>query len=490
MADPTASRRYRFAPSPTGSFHVGGARTALHNWALARHTGGTFVLRIEDTDEARNRPEWTQGIIDALAWIGISADDSHFEGPHFQSANAAAHVTAANQLFELGFAYYCVLTADEIQARAKELGRSGYDGYSRDRGLGPGPGRVLRFRVPDGSTVVRDQVRGDVVFENSTIEDFVLLRGNGSPMFLLANVVDDIEMRITDVVRAEEHLPNTPKQQMLWSALGHEPPSWGHVPVLVNEQRKKLSKRRDKVALEQFRDEGYLADAMVNYLMTLGWTPAGDSEIVDWSEIEATFRLEDVTHSPAFFDVKKLDAFNGDYIRAMPLAAFIARAAEEIPAEWDRATFAEIAPYIQERLVRFDEVPGKVDFLFWPSHAPLEYDEPSWTKAFGPAWASPLLDDLIGAFTELGAGRWTADALKSATEHVMERYELKLGKAQAVPRVAVTGRAVGPPLFESLEVLGHDETLRRLRLASDRAAADGASAGGQAPGGLSSGEPE
>ena len=260
--------------------------------------------------------------------------------------------------------------------------------------------------------------------------------------------------------------------------------------MLVNEQRKKLSKRRDKVALEQYRDEGYLADAMVNYLMTLGWTPAGESEIVDWSEIEATFRLEDVTHSPAFFDVKKLDAFNGDYIRAMPLAAFIARAAEEIPAEWDRDTFAEIAPYIQERLVRFDEVPGKVDFLFWPSDAPIEYDEPSWTKAFGPAWARPLLDDLIGAFTELGAGsRWTADALKSATEHAMEQYELKLGKAQAVPRVAVTGRAVGPPLFESLEVLGHDETLRRLRLASDRAAASGTSAGGQGSGGSSSSEP-
>ena len=180
-----------------------------------------------------------------------------------------------DRLFEQGDAYYCDLTGEEIQARAKELGLSGYDGYSRDRGLGPGPGRVLRFRVPEGTTVVDDVVRGRVSFDNSTIEDFVLLRGNGTPMFLLANVVDDIEMAITDVVRAEEHLPNTPKQQMLWRALGHEPPRWAHVPVLVNEQRKKLSKRRDKVALEQYRDEGYLADAMVNYLMTLGWTPPG-----------------------------------------------------------------------------------------------------------------------------------------------------------------------------------------------------------------------
>ena len=191
-------------------FHVGGARTALHNWALARRLGGTFVLRIEDTDEARNRPEWTDGIVDALAWIGISADDPHFEGPLLQSAYADAHVAAANRLYEEGLAYYCDLTSEEIQQRAKELGINGYDGYSRDRGLEPGPGRVLRFRAPDeGMTVVHDEVRGDVSFENSTIEDFVLLRGNGRPVFLLANVVDDIEMGITDVVRAEEHLPNT-----------------------------------------------------------------------------------------------------------------------------------------------------------------------------------------------------------------------------------------------------------------------------------------
>jgi len=458
--------RFRFAPSPTGSFHVGGARTALYNWALARRLGGTFVLRIEDTDEARNRPEWTQGIIDALAWIGISADDEHFDGPHFQSAFAAAHVAAAEQLHALGAAYYCDLTGEQIQERAKATGASGYDGYSRDRGLGPGPGRVLRFRVPDGTTVVDDLVRGPVTFDNATIEDFVLLRGNGTPMFLLANVVDDIEMGITHVVRAEEHLPNTPKQQMLWQALGHEPPHWAHVPVLVNEQRKKLSKRRDKVALEQFRDEGYLAEAMVNYLMTLGWTPPSDdgSEIASWPEIEAAFRLEDVTHSPAFFDLKKLAAFNGEYIRRMPLGEFVQRAAEEIPAEWDRDRFAAIAPHIQERLTTLREVPGKVDFLF-VADDDLPIDGASWDKAFGPAWAVPLLDDVIGAYGELD---WTAEALKAGFEELATRYELKVGKAQAPVRVAVTGRSVGPPLFESMEVLGRAQTMRRLELARER----------------------
>src|SRR5215207_8356087 len=255
--------RYRFAPSPTGMFHIGGARTALFNWALARRERGAFVLRIEDTDEARNRPEWTQGILDALAWIGISADDPAFEGPHLQSANASAHVAAAERLHAAGHAYYCDMTAEEIQARAKVEGTPGYGGWSRDRGLGPGPGRALRFRTPDeGATVVADAIRGDVSFPNDAIEDFVLLRGNGAPVFVLANVVDDIEMCITHVVRGEEHLPNTPKQQLLWEALDHATPAWAHVPVLVNESRKKLSKRRDKVALESYRDEGYLAAAM------------------------------------------------------------------------------------------------------------------------------------------------------------------------------------------------------------------------------------
>lgn len=431
--------RFRFAPSPTGSFHVGGARTALQNWALARRLGGTFVLRIEDTDEARNRPEWTQGIIEALAWIGISADDPHFEGPHFQSDYAEAHVTAAERLFTEGYAYYCDLTAEEIQERAKASGASGYDGHSRDRGLGPGPGRVLRFRVPSGTTVVHDLVRGEVMFDNATIEDFVLLRGNETPVFLLANVVDDIEMAITDVVRAEEHLPNTPKQQMLWEALGHEPPRWGHVPVLVNEQRKKLSKRRDKVALEQYRDEGYLAEAMVNYLMTLGWTPPGveaaGSEIVPWSEIEAAFRLEDVTHSPAFFDVKKLAAFNGDYIRMMPLDEFIERAGAELPADWDRDKFAAIAPHIQERLTTLREVPDKIDFLFWPEGAEVAYDEDSWAKAFEPEWAMLLMADVIGAYEQLDD--WSAETLKVLLEDVMTRYGVKLGKAQASVLVPV-----------------------------------------------------
>lgn len=463
------SPRYRFAPSPTGFFHVGGARTALYNWALVQRTGGTFVLRIEDTDESRNSPEWTQGIIDALAWLGIDSSSPRFEGPYFQSANAGLHRDAAMRLFEEGKAYWCDLTAEQVQARAKETGRQGYDGHSRDRGLGPGPGHVLRFRVPEGTTVVEDLVRGRVEFQNDTVEDFVLLRGNGSPMFLLANVVDDIEMRITNVVRAEEHLPNTPKQQMLWEALGHAPPVWAHVPVLVNEQRKKLSKRRDKVALEQYRAEGILADAMVNYLMTLGWAPAGDTEIVPWERIVAEFRLEDVNHSPAFFDVKKLSAFNGDYVRMLSPEGFVEASRPflhgDVPwdaGRFDEGTYARVAPLIQTRIGALSEIPAMVDFFFLAD--PPE-DPDAWAKAMSSDFAADVLDAMSGG---LRACAWDAESVKGVLEVFTDARGLKLGKTQAPVRVAVTGRTVGPPLFESIEILGRDESLRRIAAARAR----------------------
>ena len=460
--------RYRFAPSPTGYFHVGGARTALYNWILAKQTSGVFVLRIEDTDDSRNNPQWTQGILDALAWLGIDGNDSHFEGPYFQSANASLHVEAAEKLFAQGKAYYCDLTTEDIQKRAKDSGkqneRQGYDGYSRDRGLGPGAGHVLRFRVPEGSTVVHDQVRGEVVFDNSTIEDFVLLRSNGSPVFLIANVVDDINQGITHVVRAEEHLPNAPKQQMIWNALGTTPPSWAHVPVLVNEQRKKLSKRRDKVAVEQYREEGILAEAMKNYLMTLGWAPSGDTEIVPFQKIVDEFALGSVNHSPAFFDIVKLHSFNADYIRAMSLEEFINACqpwltSEKAPwqaSEYDPKVFAEIAPLVQTRVQLLQEVPGMVDFLFCDLPT---LDDAAFVKAFAPEWAIATLVEVRDGFT---ACEFTPDALKAVVEAVGEKHSLKLGKLQAPLRVAVTGRSVGPPLFEPIAMLGREATLKRI----------------------------
>jgi glutamyl-tRNA synthetase len=450
-------------------FHVGSARSVLFNWAFARHAGGTLVLRIEDTDAARNRPEWTEGIISAMAWLGIGPDQ--YEGPYFQSANLPRHTEAAQQLYAQGRAYYCDCTREDVVARTGDQHR-GYDGFCRDRGLEPGPGRALRFRAPDeGATVVDDLVRGKTVFENSTIEDFVLARGDGSILFLLANVVDDMEQRITHVLRSEEHLSNTPKQQLLWEALGHKPPAWAHLPIVVNEKRQKLSKRRDKVALEAFRDEGYLAAAMRNYLMLLGWGPKDDREIMPFDEMVAEFEIEDVNPAPAFFDVKKLRAFNGEYIRALSPAEFAAAcepwlAPDRAPWPADRfdpAVFAELAPLAQTRVALLAEIVPMVDFAFLPD--PVQ-DEASWAKAMREP-AAEVLAAVLAAYEDVP---WQAAELRQRLEQIGESFGLSLGKAQAPVRVAVTGRTVGLPLFESLEVLGREESLRRVRAALARLA--------------------
>ncbi|MBO4271799.1 glutamate--tRNA ligase [Microbispora triticiradicis] len=450
--------RVRFAPSPTGMFHVGGARSALFNWAIAERSGGTFVLRIEDTDAARNRPEWTEGIISALAWIGINGDSPRFEGPYFQSAYEQQHREAAAKLLKDGKAYHCTCTRDDVKARTGSE-HQGYDGHCRDLGLTEG---AVRFRTPDeGVTVVDDKVRGRVEFPNAAMEDFVIVRGDGSPLFILANVVDDMEMRIDHVVRAEEHLSNTPKQQLLWRALGAEPPVWAHVPVIVNEKRQKLSKRRDKVALESYRDEGYLAEAMVNYLMLLGWGPGDDREIMPWSEMMPLFRLEDVNQAPAFFDEKKLRAFNGEYIRALPREVFAARCEPWLDPSWDGDVFARVADLVQTRVAVLSEVTANVDFLFLDEPV---FDQPSWDKAMKPG-----ADAILAGYAErLETVSWDPDSLKTALEEVGLAHGLKLGKAQAPVRVAITGRTVGLPLFESIEVLGRERSLDRLRAALTR----------------------
>ena len=461
--------RVRFAPSPTGFFHVGSARTALYNRIVASQAGGTFILRVEDTDAERNRPEWTEGIFTAMHWIGAPWD----EGPYFQSERTELYADAMARLVAKGLAYYCDCTREALVARTGDQNK-GYDGFCRERALGPGDGRALRFRTSDeGSTTVVDLIRGTPTFDNALIEDFVIARGNGSAMFLLANVVDDIDLRVSHVIRGEEHLPNTPKAQLLWEALdGGEPPVWAHVPVLVNEKRQKLSKRRDKVALEQYRAEGYLADAMRNYLMLLGWAPSGDREIVPWEVIATEFRLDAVNSAPAFFDVKKLQAFNGDYIRALSPAAFVEACEPWLhvagpdapwpPERFDAAAFSTMAPLVQERVALLSEVPAHVDFLFLDEPV---IDESAWAKTM-TALAAAVLDDAISAFDAMQP--WSADALKATLTTIGEAHGLKLGKAQAPVRVAVTGRTVGPPLFEALEVLGRDRTLARLRAAKAR----------------------
>ncbi len=476
--------RVRFAPSPTGFFHVGSARAALFNWLFARQYDGVFVLRIEDTDAERNREEWVGGIISALEWLGMRAD----EGPYRQSERSERHQVAIDALWEARFLYACGCSRDEIEARTKGNATPGYDGHCRDLGLDRGEGRALRFRTPDdGVTVVSDVIRGEVNFPHSAMEDFVCVKSTGQPLFVLANVVDDRDMDITHVIRGEDLLPTTPKGVLLWRALdsaAEGEAGWGettmlpvfaHLPLLVNEQGKKLSKRKDPVAVEAYRDQGYLPEAFDNYLALLGWSPPGDVEKVGLETIVADFRLEDVHHSPAFFDVKKLTHLNGEYIRELAVDDFIAACrpwVDPVPGAWaptgggapwpserfDPATFARLAPLVQERVATLGEVPAMIDFVFL---AEPVIDETSWEKAVTrDEGAVAILTDALAAYETC---EWSPESLHEATLAVAERHGRKLGKAQAPIRVAVTGRTVGPPLFESLDVLGRVEVIRRLR---------------------------
>ena len=461
--------RVRFAPSPTGFLHVGSARAALYNWLYARHTDGVFVLRIEDTDTERNREEWVDGILSSLAWLGMDPD----EGPFRQSERTDAYRRAIDTLWDAGVLYACACTREEIDQRIKGNATPGYDGFCRDRGLAR-EGRALRFKVPRaGATVVHDLIRGDVVFAHEAIEDFVVVKSSGAPLFVLANVVDDISMGITHVIRGEDLLPSTPKGLLLWSALEGQHatvPAFAHLPLLVNERRQKLSKRRDDVAVESYQERGYLADAMRNYLALLGWSDPQGREILSVEDMVAGFELSEVNHAPAFFDVKKLEWMNKEYLRNMSVDAFVEAARPFLapdrapwpPQRFDEAVFRTMAPYVQERIAVLGEVPDMVDFLFLEE--PL-VDEGSWESVVRDEAAAAVLD---GATTIYGACPWDANSLHSVTQGLADGMGRKLNKVQAPIRVAVTGRRVGPPLFQSLEVLGREAVLHRLRVARER----------------------
>jgi len=463
----------RFAPSPTGYLHIGGARTALFNWLFARRVGGQFLLRIEDTDTERSRPELIDIIFRSLEWLGLDWDGT----PVHQSERGHLYADAVARLLDSGNAYWCDCTPDDVRARAEARGGTpGYDGHCADRGLQEGVsdrGLVVRFRVPDeGITEFDDLIRGHVAFENAVLEDFVIQRSNGTPMFHLANAVDDAEQHITHVVRGEDLINVTPKVLLLREALGIDGKLlFAHLPLIVNEKRQKLSKRRDDVSVGDYIDRGYLAEAMVNYLATLGWGPSDGIEIRPLAEIVALFRLEDVSKSGAFFDVKKLQHFNGEYIRALSVPQFVGRSTRWLfedtpwPAEaFDVARFEYLAPLVQERVKVLSEVPGYVDFVFLD--APV-FDEESWQKVM--VKGADLATAVLAHATEaLATCEWEARSIEAALFAFAESTGTAKGKVQAPVRVAVTGRSVGPPLFESLEVLGRDETLRRVAAAEAR----------------------
>lgn len=463
MAD---TPRVRFAPAPTGYLHVGSARSALFNWLHARRHGGTMVLRIEDTNAELATPEFYAAITEPLAWLGIDWD----EGPYYQSERAERYLAAVKQLVDTGAAYLCDCTRDAIDARNAETGfKGGYDGHCRDRAdIVDGDGVTVRFRTPDdGSVVIEDLIRGTVSFDNAEFEDFVVRRGNGTPVFLVANAVDDADMGITHVVRGEDLLNTTPKVLLLWDALGFgERPTYAHLPLLVGEDRKKLSKRKDSVALADFEADGFLPEAMANYLALLGWGPKDEVEVRPMSEIVELFDLADVNKAPAFFDMKKLEHVNGEYIRALSPEELTERLDPWL-GEWDRDVIRQVAPHVQERLRRLSDIGPLVDWLF-TEEAPAERDEKELNKIAKAMATEDVPAVLDAAIEALETCDWDAETLEAVVRKVGDDLD---AKSQVPVRIAVTGRRVGPPLFEPMALLDRGVVLHRLR--ASRATMDG-----------------
>ncbi|MEE9417689.1 MAG: glutamate--tRNA ligase [Acidimicrobiales bacterium] len=454
--------RVRFAPAPTGFLHIGSARSALFNWLYARHTGGVLVLRIEDTNEALKRDEFIDAITGPLQWLGLDWD----EGPFFQSERTQLYSEAVEQLVESGQAYYCDLSREQVNELCEAQGLpAGYHGFSRDKGLPDGEGTVIRFRAPDeGTTVIDDVIRGRVEFENAHIEDFVIRRSDGSSGFLVANAVDDHDMGITHVVRGEDMLSTTPKVVMLWQALGFgDTPTYAHLPLLVNEQRKKLSKRKDDVSLGEFRRRGYMPEAMLNHLALLGWGPPDEVEVRPVAEIIELFDLENVTKGAAFFDVKKLDSINAEYVRAQDLDTFISDAEPYLTAadtpwpakNYSAEVFARLASEVQQRVATHADT---TDFVDWVFNDEISYDEKSWAKGIVKAKLVPEI--LAGVIERFATCDWEAETLADTVRAVGD----DLGARSQVPvRVAVTGRNFGIPLWDGLVALGREQTIVRLQ---------------------------
>ncbi len=445
--------RLRFAPSPTGVLHIGGARTALYNWLAARHGGGELVLRIEDTDRERSTEENVAQILDAMEWLELDWDI----GPVSQASRADRHDEALKQLLDSGAAYRDSATAKDVEAWKAENGADrGYRGKPAEDGSG-----AVRLRVPDeGETVVHDLIRGPVSFPNRSYDDFVIARGDGSVLYNFAVAVDDAEMGITDVVRGDDHLSNAPKQLLVLMALGHEPPRYAHLPLLHGPDGKKLSKRHGAASVQELREAGYLPAAVRNYLALLGWGTDDDTTIMPTEELVARFRVEDVGRSAAIFDEKKLRWLNGRFMREMPLDEYTAAVARHLDREADERLRAacEIA---QEKAQTLDEVWSLICFLFEP---PVE-DEKAWAKVMkdGAAVALEAARDALE-----GAADFDAAAVEKALSPLPERLDAKPGRVYQPIRVAITGTSVSPGIFESLAVLGREESLSRIGAALAR----------------------
>jgi glutamyl-tRNA synthetase len=477
--------KVRFAPSPTGDLHVGNIRTALFDWAYARHTGGTFLFRIEDTDTTRVTDEYIQAAIDTLKWLGLNWDEGPEvggeNGPYLQSQRLDIYAEWAQKFLDQKDAYHCYCTPAELEA-TREAQRAanvapGYDGKCRDLSAekiaahkAEGREAVVRMRMPDGSTTFVDEIRGEVSFDHKFVPDFVLVRADGSPLYTLAVAVDDILMKVTHVLRGEDLLSSTPRQIRVYQAMGVKPedyPVFAHLPFVMGQDNAKLSKRNGEVSIAWYREQGYLPEAICNYLALLGWSPGDDRENITMKELCELFTVEKVHSSPARFDMKKLEAINGDKIRALTpdeflkwSMPFLTKAGIITGTDSEIALVKAALPIIQERIVKINEVPQMLKFLFVKEFA-VEADS-----------VSKITDDvskdvLKRSLKELEPlTTWNHDSIEAALRAcLIEEMGLKPRIAFGAVRIATTGSTISPPLFESMELLGKEASLARIAAA-------------------------
>jgi glutamyl-tRNA synthetase len=464
--------RVRFAPSPTGYLHVGGARTALFNWLYARHTGGTMVLRIEDTDRERSTEGHTRVILDGLGWLGITWD----EGPLFQGEYGARHRADAERLLVEGKAYRCFCTREELDAqRARAEAAGGGFRYDRrcyrlstaevDDRVRAGTPFTIRFLLQDDEIAWEDAVHGRISFQGRDLDDFVILRSDGTAIYNLAVVSDDIEMRITHVIRGDDHISNTPKQVALYRALGHEPPVFAHVPMILGTDGKKLSKRHGATAVGDYQDQGIFPAAMRNFLALLGWSPGGDREILPEAEMIELFTLEGIQKKAAVFDTTKLEWMNGQYLSALPAMELLPAVRRELGRMGVDAGRRDLVPLIEAVKTRSRtilHVAEQVAVRLDHSRAPLDPKGEALIRKMGPAFGANLLR-AADALERVGPAEWTPERILEVLKQTAEAHGLKLGDALQPVRVALTGSTVSEPVNELLAVVDRATALRRLR---------------------------
>lgn len=453
----------RFPPSPTGYLHIGGARTALFNWLFARHHGGKFILRIEDTDQVRSTEESIKAILDAMEWLNLEWD----EGPYYQTQRLEIYKDYLKRLIDTGHAYYCDCSPEDLEARRQAALASGrkpkYDGLCRDRGLGPGPNRVIRFRCPDvGTTVLNDLIKGPIFFENAELDDLVLERSDGIPTYNFAVVIDDITMGITHVIRGDDHVNNTPRQILLYQALGVRLPYFAHVPMILGEDRARLSKRHGATSVMAYKEMGYLPEALINYLVRLGWSH-GDQEIFTREELIEKFSLESVGKAPSVFNPEKFLWLNAHYIKEKKPEDLVPMLEPFLKSlnypEKPKPYLAKAIRTLQPRsrtLVEMAEAmrPYMVD--------EVEYDPAAAEKFLSASMRQPF-EKLIATLDQLND--FNEQNLEKAFKGIVEEMGIKLGKVAQPVRVALTGGTVSPGLFEVIDVLGKENVLRRMRKA-------------------------